>query len=190
MSSILDAYDTPERYQGHGLDLSFPKLDIDDHVAWCADLHAARKPAELKLIPGNAAPVDRFRMQRFVEHNKPTIDNVADLIYTAEGARECLRRSLVKAGMPDAEAAATLKKIPPGRIQSLAIDVSGLFERTPAPAAGAGQSSQGTGADNPLAPAAAAGGATAGSTSTGPGPGSSSPSTGASPSEPSPSPAS
>jgi hypothetical protein len=131
MSTFAEAFDVPVKFERYGLSLSLPKLDIDDHVAWCAELHEQRKPKKLKLIPGNTQPLERFKMQRNVEFDEPTIDDIADLIYTAAGARTCLDKSLAKAGMAENDRRATLKKIPPGAIQRLALDVSGLFEKVP-----------------------------------------------------------
>jgi hypothetical protein len=138
---------------------------------------AKRKPLAMKLIPGNAQPTERFKMQRAVEYGEPTLDDIADLLYTPAGARDCLKKSLVKSGKSEAEAAEILKKIPPGRAQSLAIDVSGLFECVPPPP----QPEQGGKAPDPLARGSASGGVTSPSP-TGDGPDSSSPSTSASPS--------
>jgi hypothetical protein len=137
MSTLSEAFDVPVPFKDYGLDILFPKLDIDDHAKWCAEIHEARKPRELKLIPGNAAPVDRFKMQRSVEFSEPTLDDIDDLLYTPAGARACLDRSLAKAGKSDDDRKVILKKIPPGRAQRLALAVSGLYEKIPAPLPGA-----------------------------------------------------
>lgn len=177
MSSLPAAFDAPVRFTDYGLDLSLPKLDLDDHAAWCAELHAVRKPLAMKLIPGNAQPTERFKMQRAVEYGEPTLDDIADLLYTPKGARDCLKKSLIKSGKNEAEAGEILKKIPPGRAQSLAIDVSGLFERVPPPPT----PEQGAKVPDPLAQGSGSGGATSPSP-TGDGPASSSPSTSGNPS--------
>jgi hypothetical protein len=173
MSSLSDAFDAPVPFNEHGLELSLPKLDLDDHAAWCKELHAARKPGVLKLIPGNAPPTERFKMQRAVEYDEPTLDSIADLLYTPGGARDCLTRSLRKLGKSPEEALAIVKRIPPGRAQRLALDVSGLFEKIPPPLI----PQQGGNTPDPLAQAPGSQSSPASTPVTGDGPGSSSAST-------------
>lgn len=133
MSSLSAAFDAPIVFNEDGLEFSFPKLDIDDHAKWCEELHAVRKPATLKLIPGNAQPIERFKMTRNAEFETPTLDTIADLLYTPAGSRTAVMKSLAKAGKSEDEAKAIIKKIKPSKFQRLAMDVSGLFETLPPP---------------------------------------------------------
>lgn len=148
MSSISDAFDAPITFRGCGLDVTFPRLDIDDHAKWCAELHAQRKPFALKMIPGNAPPIERFKMQRSVEFAEPTLDDIAELLFTPAGVRSTLDKSLEKSGMDEATRKTTINRIPPASAQKLAMSVSGLYQKLPPPVPTAAASNGGA---SPLA---------------------------------------
>jgi hypothetical protein len=137
MSSLSEAFDAPVILKDYGLDLSLPKLDLDDHAKWCEEINAARRPAKEKRIPGNTPPADRARLLARIEFESAGLDDVSELLYTPAGVRTVLDKSLEKSGRADAaERKAIINKIPPWRAQSLAFKLSGLFEtRAPAPAA-------------------------------------------------------
>lgn len=168
--SLSEAFDQPVVYKENGLDLTLPKLDLDDHAKWCAEIHAARKPLRLKAIPGNLPPAERARQIRAVEFDEPTLDDISDLLYTPTGIKTALEKSLEKAGVTDAaERAKTVKRIKPHAAQRLAMDISGLFEKKPILAEQQGGANPLTGAGESTDPTS--------TSTTGDGPGSSSPST-------------
>jgi hypothetical protein len=112
-----------------GTDVSFPPLSIGDYTPWCAELHNVRKLKSKSLIPKTAEPLDAFRMARIAEFDEPSLDAIAALAWTPAGATKILKMSLAKAGLSAADQDEVVAAIPPRRIVSLAIDVSGLFER-------------------------------------------------------------
>lgn len=172
MSSLSDAFDQPVSYTEDGLNLSLPKLDIDDHIKWCKELYEQQKPIKLKSIPGNLPPAERARQQRAVEFDEPALDEILDLIYTPAGMKTAIDKSLEKMGMSDpAERAKTIKRIKPSRARSLAMEVSGLFEKR------AVATTDQTGGATPLSGAGASGGGPTSTSTTGAGQDSSSPST-------------
>jgi hypothetical protein len=126
---FLQAAEAPVVETVRGTPITFPLLDIDDYTPWCAELHNVRKVKSKSLIPKNAEPVDAFRMARMAEFDEPSLDAVAALVWTPMGAKRVLGMSLAKADVPEADRTQIIRAVPPRRIISLAVEVSGLFER-------------------------------------------------------------
>jgi hypothetical protein len=135
MSSLAEAFDVPYPLNDAGLNLQLPKLDIEDHANWCAEIKAAEMPGKLKRLPPGPPDV-RFAIQSRIEAEDVPLDRIADMVYDPRGVAEFWHRSLAKLGMTDpAERLAVMRKLPAWRLQKIAKYISG---RRANPLAGGG----------------------------------------------------
>lgn len=109
--------------------VSFTPLTIRDYKPWCAELLTQRRKQSKLLIPKDANDVDKFRMARMAEFDEPSLDAIAALVWTPAGAEKVLSLSLSKNGHDETTRAAIIGALRPSRVISLAVDVSGLFEK-------------------------------------------------------------
>lgn len=114
-----------------GTDIEFPLVKIRDYKPWIAELTKTRITQSLLLIPKDATPIDRFRMARIAQFDKPSMDAIASLVWTDDGSIRVLELSLTKKGFSKADATEIIDNLPTRRVVSLAVEVSGLFESNP-----------------------------------------------------------
>jgi hypothetical protein len=124
--------------------VEFSVLIVDDLLPWCAELKAQGKRIGLAKIDAKMPAFDRWRAEKWLEENEPTIDNLQALVSTIPGAKRVLLLSLKKAGRPDEEAAAVVAAVPAYQLAGLAIEVSRLLP----PALSAGGTDPNAGAGN------------------------------------------
>lgn len=129
MSTLSDAFEAPVIFREGGLDLKLPRLDIDDHAAWIEELHPKLKTERLAKIAGNTPYAERKALTEAAER-KPTIEDIARMLADPPIIKAAVDKALAKSGITDAaERLRIIKRIKVGRLQSLAMDVSGLYDR-------------------------------------------------------------
>lgn len=106
----------------------FHKLDLDDLGDWSSQMHNDWKKRNATQIPPGVKGVERFQINRIIEFSSPTLDDIADSVYRSEGVKEALKRSLMKGGITEAQALASIKQIPPNTAVKLAKWCVNLFE--------------------------------------------------------------
>lgn len=111
-----------------GSTLTFVRLNLDDLGNWSNDLHKEWKKRSISMMPAGMKLGDRFQAMRLIEFATPTLDDIADLVYRADGINEALKRSLMKGGMSEADAIVNRKLVPPLTAAKLAQWIVTLFE--------------------------------------------------------------
>ena len=111
-----------------GKEISFPLLTCDDHAKMIAQIVARNVKAGSAKIPQSATAAERVDILMRLER-EPSLNELAQLCFTAGGARRILTASLEKAGQSVLDVPNILKAIPSRRQIELAVDVSALFEK-------------------------------------------------------------
>lgn len=130
---MSEALQLPVSERIGGEDVTFPLLELDDYGPIIARLRTQRKARGERCIPKRSTAMEEFRMRQVIEFDDPSMEQVALTVYARDGALDVLRASLAKAGRDKGGADSLLRKLRPGRLIPLAIDVSALFERRPPP---------------------------------------------------------
>lgn len=150
--NFAEAFEAPVVEKILGNDVTFPVLWNEDYLPWVAEITKDRRTRSKALIPPLASDIDKFRMSRIAEFDEPSLDAIAEKVWTMAGAIKVLNLSLAKAGIADPlERKKIIKGVPPRRTISLAVEVSALFEKKE-PVAGATDKQETTDPNPPSEP--------------------------------------
>lgn len=131
--SYSDAFDVPVTERIAGQDVIFPILSLSQLREWVSALTSERRASARKLMPKNMEAVARWQLDQKIDAYSCSLNDLADHVVSFDGAEKVLRLSLSQSERKPEEIDAILSQIARSRLQMLAQDVSGLFDRRALP---------------------------------------------------------